>query len=66
MTRDELGGLIVRRDELAMQHEAAVALLEREGPDRANFHRSKCAKLYDELAEIQRRIDAHLAVERTR
>jgi hypothetical protein len=66
MRRDELDALMVRRDEVAMQHEAAVALLEREGPDRAHVNRAKCANLYDELAAIQRRIDAHIASERKR
>jgi hypothetical protein len=53
---DELGALIVRRDELQLQHEAAVALLERQGPDRAIKNRRAAAVKYDELAAVQREI----------
>jgi hypothetical protein len=55
---DELAALIVRRDELQMQHEAAVALLEREGPERAISNRRACGEKYDRLDAVQRQIYA--------
>jgi hypothetical protein len=65
--RAALDALIVQRGELERQHAAAVALLEKEGPGAAALlNRRRCGSLYDELAGVQRRIDALLAAERAR
>lgn len=66
LTRDEFRALIARRDELSLRHERAVLLLEEQGPDGAHVNRRKCAKLYDELEAIQRRIDSSLAEMRSK
>jgi hypothetical protein len=58
--RLELAALVKQRDELALEHEAAVGKLEAEGPDRAIRNRRECTRLYDELAAVQKRIDEHL------
>ncbi len=58
--------LVRRRDELQAEHEAAVIKLETEGLDRAHVNRPECNRLYDELAAVQREIDAMLERERRR
>ncbi len=65
-SRSELDGLIVQRDEVSARHALAVALLEEQGPDHAIDNRRKCARLYDELVAVQRRIDDYLSAERSR
>lgn len=59
-------GLMKQRDELERAHEAAVAKLEAEAADaeRSIENRAACGRIYDELADVQKRIDAELARER--
>jgi hypothetical protein len=64
--RLELDALLAQRLELDERHELAVAVLQREGPDRAALNRRKCAAIHDERAAVQKRIDAFLAAERAR
>lgn len=67
MKRDvELDALVRRRDEVQAEHEAAVIKLETEGPDRALANRRECNRLYDDLAAVQKQIDARLARGRKR
>jgi hypothetical protein len=67
--RIDRDALLKRRDELAAAHSAAVALLEggladdRDGM-RTIARRVEVERLYDELAAVQKRIDAVLARER--
>lgn len=62
----KLDALLRRRDELDSEHGAAVVKLENEGPDRAHVNRPVCNRLYDELAAVQKEIDARLERERKR
>lgn len=57
-------GLMKQRDELERAHEAAVAKLEAEGTERASENLAACGRIYDELVDVQKRIDAELARER--
>lgn len=61
-----MDALMRRRDELQVEHEAAVIKLEREGAERAHLNRPECNRLYDDLARVQREIDARLERERRR
>lgn len=63
-TRAELDALIAQRDEVEGHYTAAVARLESEGLDHAFTNRRAAAALYDDLAALQKRIDAHLERER--
>jgi hypothetical protein len=68
-----LDALLVQRAELERRHAEAVAQLETLGPlyDANDGHlaitrRRTVADLYDEIAKLQKRIDAHLAKDRAR
>lgn len=62
--RLELADLVKQRDEVESRYVKAVAELERVETDRAVAVRRECARLHDELAALQRRIDERLAAER--
>lgn len=62
--RVDVRALIVHRDELQSEHEAAVVRLETEGLDHAHRNRLECNRIYDDLAAVQKRIDAALERER--
>jgi hypothetical protein len=64
MTKQQFDALLTRRDELQAAHERACLILEEEGSRYAQPNRKKCARLYDELAQVQTEIDAEIAAER--
>jgi hypothetical protein len=56
--------LVKQRDEVERRHELAVDALAHMTTDRAIAGRRECARLYDERAALQKRIDEMLAAER--
>lgn len=64
----EMEALLARRADIERQHATAVAKLEAErhhDGSRVRRNRRACAKLYDELATVQKSID-ELVAERRR
>ena len=63
MNREAFDALLARRDDLQRQHELACAVLGEE-PCPGNLKR--CARVYDELAAVQKQIDDELAAARAK
>jgi hypothetical protein len=63
--RLEIADLVKQRDEVEARHVKAVAELESLETDRAIAKRRECGRLYDDIADLQRRIDALVNAERT-